>query len=210
MNHRLPPPPPRSDVLHRTEGWLDSLEWPCSKAALAEKTAELTESCPRTLGPALSSPAPWTARETSRTRSSCLAPPAPVLLSPETLPLPWPGSPPPTEQPAVMGKGTHGHTETPWARMGIESGPFTITGTSLPGSHSGSHGRLCLQTPPLHSHCQTLACGDNEGAGELLGENPRAAQSGVNIESTSVEAVKTLFSMPGDWKEFAGIQLQQS
>ncbi|XP_065435701.1 maestro heat-like repeat family member 5 [Chrysemys picta bellii] len=39
--------------------------------------------------------------------------------------------------------------------------------------------------------------------------SPEEGSSCLSPLSTSVEAVKTLFSMPGYWKEFAGIQLQQ-
>lgn len=67
----------------------------------------------------------------------------------------------------------HGHG---W---GLNLGQSPPRAQALSGSHSGSHGKLCLQAPPLHSHCQTVARGDNEEAGELLREIPRAAQSGV-------------------------------
>ncbi|XP_044854194.1 maestro heat-like repeat family member 5 isoform X2 [Mauremys mutica] len=39
--------------------------------------------------------------------------------------------------------------------------------------------------------------------------SPKEGSSCLNPLSTSVEAVKTLFSMPGYWKEFASIQFQQ-
>ncbi|XP_039359999.1 maestro heat-like repeat family member 5 [Mauremys reevesii] len=39
--------------------------------------------------------------------------------------------------------------------------------------------------------------------------SPEEGSSCLNPLSTSVEAVKTLFSMPGYWKEFASIQFQQ-
>nr|XP_023969128.2 maestro heat-like repeat family member 5 [Chrysemys picta bellii] len=39
--------------------------------------------------------------------------------------------------------------------------------------------------------------------------SPEEGSSCLSPLSTSVEAVKTLFSMPRYWKEFAGIQLQQ-
>nr|XP_032652968.1 maestro heat-like repeat family member 5 [Chelonoidis abingdonii] len=39
--------------------------------------------------------------------------------------------------------------------------------------------------------------------------SPEEVSSCLNPLSTSVEAVKTLFSMPGYWKEFASIQFQQ-
>ncbi|XP_065435733.1 maestro heat-like repeat family member 5 [Chrysemys picta bellii] len=45
------------------------------------------------------------------------------------------------------------------------------------------------------------------GASET--SSPEEGSSCLSPLSTSVEAVKTLFSMPGYWKEFAGIQLQQ-
>ncbi|XP_044854133.1 maestro heat-like repeat family member 5 [Mauremys mutica] len=46
--------------------------------------------------------------------------------------------------------------------------------------------------------------------GTYMASMTSSPEEGSSCLSTSVEAVKTLFSMPGYWKEFASIQLQQS
>ncbi|CAM5106108.1 unnamed protein product [Eretmochelys imbricata] len=80
--------------------------------------------------------------------------------------------------------------------------------SGMPRSHPAN------VSPAAHSLCQASAVRDGSAlARDLDGQTDIQPRGGIQLpqppKGTSVEAVKTLFSMPGYWKEFASIHFHR-